>query len=46
MKRGFDANVGLFLAFFIGWCGGLTYAIAHPRQGLHDKMAKKNHEHA
>jgi serine/threonine protein kinase len=38
LDRGFDAIVGLCLVLFIGWCVALFHAIAHPRQGLHDKM--------
>jgi serine/threonine protein kinase len=39
LERGFDANVGFCLVLFIGWWVVLFHAIAHPRQGLHDKMS-------
>lgn len=39
LERGFDATVVFCLVLFIAWWVGLFHAIAHPRQGLHDKLA-------
>jgi len=38
LDRGLDATVVFCLVLFIAWWIALFHAIAHPRQGLHDKL--------